>query len=159
MGTEFRLLLDGPAAAWAKSGLRLGLSRSSPEGLGEHGRHHESHSHADARPCFSLILGGGFQGHGGLHFQELVQIVEDAQPALVVDRLLHLRRRGDRVDVKVGQTQAELGEIGLDERLELLGELVVSRGRLKIVSMFSPMKSLKRETMTRFRYSEIASVV
>jgi len=107
------------------------LGGSAPKGLGEHRRHHESHPHAEAGARLPLRPGRALQGHRGLHLEELVHVVEDAQPALVVDRLLHLRRRGDRIDVEIGQPEPELCEIAFEKLLESVRKVAVARRQVE----------------------------
>ena len=126
VGTEFRTLPHRlPTGGTGVRFRRRRRGGSAPERLGDHPRHHEPHPHAEARPRLALRLGGGLQGHRGLHLQELVHVVEDAQPALVVDRLLHLGRRRDRIDVEVREAQTELGEVLLEDLFQLSRKFVV----------------------------------
>ena len=82
-------------------------------------------------PASVLRLGDLLQGHGGLHLQELVHVVEDGQAALVVDRLLHLGGRRDGIDIEGLQPQAEVAEVFLETLHEAAGKLLVAARELE----------------------------
>jgi hypothetical protein len=115
-GAEFGIPGDILPTVRAVDGLRR---RGLPCGcglecLGEHGGHHKPHPHAQTRARLSLGLGGRFHGHGGFHLEKFVEIVKDAEPALVVDGLLDFRRRCDRVDLQLVDAQTKTGKIFFD---------------------------------------------
>ena len=59
-------------------------ARLWPERFGKHGWHHETQTHAQARASISLRFGGFFHGHGRLHFDQSVQILDHTETTLVV---------------------------------------------------------------------------
>ncbi len=95
------------------------------------GRHHEPQAHSDACAGLGLRLGDLLEGHGGLHLEKLVHVVEDGQAALVVDGLLHLGGRRDGVDVEGLQAQSETAEVLLEPFHEPGGELLVAARELE----------------------------
>ena len=86
--------------------------RAARQSACKHGRHHQSHAHTDTGPSLSLRYSSLFHGHGRLHLHKLIHILDDIHTALVINRLLHLFRRGDGGDIELAELQTKMGEIG-----------------------------------------------
>jgi len=80
--------------------------------LGKHGRHHKtqtgSHTHARAG---GFGLRSFFHGHGSFHLHEFIHVVEDTHTAAVVNGFLNFGWGCNRIQIQVGQSQAEMAEI------------------------------------------------
>ena len=90
--TEFRVCRNGILTIRALQGFScLG---SIFYDLRIHGRHHESETHAETGAGLTLILRCVLKGHGRFHLQEFIEIIENAEFALVVNGFLDLLEEG-----------------------------------------------------------------